>query len=73
MNKQIAMKILEDKKILNEFSENSYFIKELNRNPLFYKEFLKQLKIIYKQRPTDKINNAVDTVEMLSTIIDSIK
>ena len=52
--------------------ENSNYIKYLNRNPNYYKDFLKIMKENYKERPTDKINNAINTINIVSSIIDTI-
>ena len=71
MQKEITYKILENPKLLSHFMEQSYWIKELNRNPKSFLNFQKQMKIIYKERATDKLNNALDGIEMISSIIDA--
>jgi hypothetical protein len=53
--------------------ENSYYIKDLNRNPNFFKTFESKMKEVYKERTSDKISKAIDTVDMISSIIDTIK
>ena len=53
--------------------ENSYWYKILNRNPGEFNNFVNELKINYKLRPQDKISKALDTFEMVSTIISSLK
>ena len=73
MDKQISYKIFENQKILNHFKENSYYIKYLNRDPKYYKTFLNDMKILYKERVTDKISDTIDNVEMVSEVIDTIK
>ncbi len=73
MDKLISKEILENEKLLNRLMENSYYIKYLNRNPNYFKYFKKDLEAIYKERPTDKLNNVLDGVEMISSIIDTMK
>ena len=57
MEKIISREFLENEKLLNRLMENSYYIKYLNRNPNYLKNFKKDMEIIYKERPTDKLNN----------------
>lgn len=53
--------------------ENSYWYKILNRDPNMFNEFIEEVKTNYKLRPSDKINKALSTFEMISTIISSLK
>ncbi|MBE6148046.1 MAG: hypothetical protein E7167_00840 [Firmicutes bacterium] len=73
MHYKVNNQLLDNPKLLSHFMEHSYWIKELNRRPEAFKEFQKQMKIIYKERPTDKINSAIDNVEMIASIIDATK
>ena len=50
--------------------ENSYWYKILTRNPSMIKEFIDEVKIKYKLRPIDKINDAISAFEMISTIMN---
>ena len=73
MQRKIAYELLENPKLLSHFMEQSYWIKELNRNPKSFSNFQKQMKILYKERASDKLNNALDGIEMISSIIDVSK
>lgn len=73
MNKYVLLKLKENEKLFSHFMENSYYIKLLNRDPNALKNFESDMKVLYKERTTDKISRAVDTVEMISSIIDTIK
>ncbi|MBQ6841490.1 MAG: hypothetical protein IJO63_05195 [Bacilli bacterium] len=73
MHHTVSNQILDNPKLLSHFMEQSYWIKELNRNPDSFKLFQKQMKVIYKERPTDKINSAIDGIEMISSIIEATK
>ena len=73
MEYYLQMKLNEDENFKRYLSENSTHIKFLNRNPEYYKTFMKQMKELYKERTTDKINDAVNTINIVSSLIDSIK
>ena len=53
--------------------ENSYWYKILTRDPSMFKEFVNEVKVNYKLRPIDKINDALSTIEMMQTIISTMK
>ncbi len=72
MNKTITKELFDNPKLLKQFMENSYWIKELNRNPKIFKEFQSQMKALYKERTTDKINEAINTIDMVSSIIETL-
>ena len=73
MNKELLIKFKENAKLFDHFKEHSYYIKYLNRTPDYFNEFSRKMKEIYKERTTDKISSAIDGVEMISSIIDTIK
>lgn len=52
--------------------ENSYLIKELQRDQSKYKEFKEIIKDKYHLRISDKISTAIDDIETISSIIDTI-
>ena len=72
MNKIISYEIINNEKLLNHFMEQSYWYKNLNRNPNSFKDFKRHMKTVYKERPTDKISNVIDSVEVISSIIDTL-
>lgn len=52
---------------------NSNWYKTLNRNPSMINEFIKEVKERYKLRASDKINNVLDKVEMISKLINVMR
>jgi len=66
-------KLQEDKKFKRYLDENTGYIKYLNRNPESYKEFMKEMKTIYKERTSDKLNDALNTIEIISSVLDALK
>ena len=53
--------------------ENSFLIKDLYRHPENYKKIVEYFKEKYHLKITDKISNAIDSVEMLNTVFNTIK
>ncbi len=53
--------------------ENSHWYKTLNRNPSSFNMFEEEVKTNYKLRPTDKLSKALDTFDMIQTVILSLK
>lgn len=73
MQKEISYEILNNPRLLHHLMENSYYIKYLNRDPGMFKQFKIDMKALYKERTSDKINNAIDSIDMISSVIDTIK
>ena len=73
MNLNLQFKIKQDPKQLQFLRENSYWYKYLNRNELYYKYFLEDMKEKYKLRPTDKLNKMIESIDMFRTFLDVLK
>ena len=69
----LQQKLNDDKKFKKYLDNNSNYIKYLNRNPENYKPFVKDMKEIYKERATDKINDAINTIDVVSSLLDTLK
>ena len=57
----------------NYLKENSWYIKDLNRGIKNYEDFVKDMKVKYKERTTDKINSALDNISVISSVLDVLK
>ena len=68
----LQAKLQEDKKFKKYLDENSNYIKYLNRKPEYYKEIIKNMKEIYKERPSDKLNDAINTIDIVSSILETL-
>lgn len=66
----IQYKINSDINLKKFLRENSYWYKELNRNPENFKYFVEDMKIKYKLTPADKINRTVENINMLQSFLD---
>ena len=69
----LQQKLMEDKKFKKYLEDNSSYIKYLNRDPMYYKTFMKEMKEKYKERATDKLNDMVNTIDIVSSLIDTFK
>ena len=66
----IQFKLKSNPNYIKYLRENSYWYKILTRDPSLFKEFVDEVKVNYKLRPIDKINDAISTIEMISTIMN---
>lgn len=73
MEYYLQNKLIEDKKFKRYLDENSNYIKYLNRNPENYKEFIKEMKVLYKERTSDKLNDAINTIDIVSSLLETLK
>lgn len=63
----------EDEKMHKFLHENSEWYKQLNRSAQNYQIFVKAMKKQYKLNPTDKVSSALDNVDLISTVIETLK
>ena len=73
MNLSVQKKISEDKKMDELLKQNSYWFKDLNRNDENYKKFVSNMKEKYHLNMTDKISDAIDNIDLISSVLESIK
>ena len=73
MTLDLQFKIKSDNNYLKYLRENSNWYKVLNRYPERFNEFVEEVKVNYKLRPVDKISRAIDTFDMLQTILNTLK
>lgn len=73
MQKYILEKLYQDPKMLELLKENSEWIKYLNRDPRKYEEFVAVMKEKYRLRKTDKINDVIDNIDLISNLFSAIK
>lgn len=53
--------------------ENSHWYKYLNRSNQYFKDFEEEMKTTYKLRPSDRISKAIDTFDMIQTILATLR
>lgn len=73
MELEIQQKLREDKKMYAYLKENSEWMKLLNRNKNHYQNFINEMKEKYKLRVTDKVSDAIDNIDLISTVLSTLK
>ena len=73
MSLDILMKINENSLEKKFLRENSYWYKYLNRSNIYYKDFIKEMKEKYKLTPEDKLNKAINNINMFKSFLDVLK
>lgn len=71
LKEQISFK--EDKKAYLELKKNSYYFKELNRGVMDYKSFVTNMKILNHDRGVDKVNQVLDNLDLVGSLLDILK
>ena len=62
-----------DAKMHGYLRENSEWYKLLNRNPMNYDAYIKAMKKKYRLNVTDKISDTIENIDIITSIINSIK
>lgn len=73
MEFDVQMKLKQEKNMFQYLKENSYWVKDLNRNSDNYTAFLEAMKDLYHLRTTDKISDAIDNIDLISSFLGSFK
>lgn len=73
MNLDIQFKLKSNPAYIQFLRDHSYWYKQLTRHPEQFQEFVDEVKAEYKMRPIDKINNVVDSMEMIKTFMGVLK
>ncbi len=73
MTLDIQFKIKNNPYYQRYIRENSIWYKLLTRNPELFKEFEENVKEEYKLRPTDRLEKMFNTIEMIQSVIGSLK
>ena len=72
MTLETQFKIKSNPLYIKYLHENSHWYKILNRDPNMFNNFVEEMKTNYKLRPSDRLNKALSTFEMVSAIISSL-
>ena len=73
MTLELQFKLKSNPLFIKYLHENSYWYKILNSDPEMFNTFVEEVKKNYKLRPTDRINEALNTFEMITTIFSTLK
>lgn len=73
MNLDLQFKIKNNPNMQRYLRENSGWYKYLNRDPEYFKIFNEEMREKYKLRPSDKFNNIVDKLDLLTSFFNVLK
>jgi len=71
MDYNVLLKLKKEEKYHNFLRANSNWYKEFNRDPNVYDRFVKEMKQKYKLRAIDKVDNVIDSIDLMSKIISA--
>lgn len=73
MTVDLQLKINSDPRLKIFIRQYPNWYKILNRNPLLYKEFIKDMKDKYKLTTSDKLNKTLNSISMLQTFLEVLR
>ena len=73
MTIETQLKLKSNPLYIKYIREHSYWYKILNRDPNMFNEFVNEVKINYHLRPVDKINDVMNTIDVLSNVLGALK
>lgn len=73
MTIETQLKISSDSMLIRFIREYPIWYKYLNRNPDLFNSMVQDMKEKYKLTTSDRINNALNSIGMLQSLIDVLK
>lgn len=73
MNLETQFRIKSDSNYSRYLRENSRWYKILNRNPERFNEFVNEMKERYRLRPSDKISDVADKLDMVRAFLSVLQ
>ena len=73
MTLDVQFKLKTNPYILKFLHENSHWYKYLNRNPKSIYELENEMKEKYKFRTSDKIEQVIDNINMITKFVNALK
>ena len=67
------LRISNDAMLMRFIRENPIWYKRLNRNPDSFNDMVMDMKSKYKLTTTDRINNTLNSINMLKTFLEVLK
>ena len=73
MEINLQYKIKNTKGYYEYLKDNSWWIKNLSRNPDSFNDYQNYLKDKYELRTSDRISKAIDNIDLISSLLSAIK
>ncbi len=73
MTLDLQFKIKNNPNYQKYLREHSYWYKELNRHPSIFPTFEEEVKTTYKLRMSDRLEKIMNTMDMITSIVSSLK
>lgn len=73
MEYQTQVLFKENPKMYEYLKNNSFYIKKFDTNEITFKEFTNEMKKMYKETVPDKIEKAIDNIELVSNVLEILK
>ena len=73
MQLETKMKIQNEKNMMQYLKENSFWVKELNRNSTSYVDFFQAMKELYHLRDKDIISDEIENIYLIISFISAFK
>ena len=73
MTIETQLKISSDPMLIRFIREYPIWYKYLNRNSKYFEKFKEEVKDVYQLRTTDRINNALKTLELIQNVVSTLK
>ncbi len=69
---EIQFKLKKNPLYIKYLRENNIWYKRLIRNPNSFDNFVAELKVNYRLRPTDKLNDIAETINVVTNLLSSM-
>lgn len=73
MTVELQFKIKNNPNYQRYLKEHSYWYKMLNRDPSSFQIFSEEVKDAYRLRPSDRFEKALQTFEIMQSLMSSLK
>ncbi len=73
MQVETRLKIKSNPNLYRYLRENSYWYKYLNRSPIFLRRLEEEMKEKYRLRPSDKIENISNSLNLIKSFLEVMR
>lgn len=73
MQVETRLKIKSNPNLYRYLRENSYWYKYLNRSPIFLRRLEEEMKKKYRLRPSDKIENISNSLNLIKSFLEVMR